>query len=1506
MGFSDYDDDVEYEDDDDYYEYEDDDYIDLDDEDDDDDESTFGKSGASGNIRSNIKPFGSPPSGASSRPTSPFSSGSSSTGSSRFGSTYTSGSRQDPRDKGSDDKSSSTSSFRPGGSSAFGGSSSSAGNRPTSPFNRTSSTGGSSTGGSSSSSTGSRPSSPFTRGSDSDSSSSSSTSRLPGSKPFGSSGDSSSSSSRPSSPFSRGGSSTTSSSSSSSTSGSSTSGSSTSASRPSSPFSRSGSDNKDDDKSSSGSRLGGFGRSNKDDSKDDKSGGSRLGGLFNRGAGKDDQSRSSTSSDKSGGSRLGGMFNRGSKDDSGASSRGASGSSASSSPFGSRSSTPTSSTSSSAAATTTSGARPSPFGRNRGNETSTTSTRTRQQSDGGGGGVFGRLFGRGDSQSRPQRPQRGSRVPQTTESEGLTLDNWLDILGVGLVFGSFVLFFTALSNEQAAISGILEFISDMFAWGALAVPVIMFLIGMWLIIRHFGDQAPTIDPIRISGAILGFITLLIFFQWIDSFSYQTIPGLDSQQSLQILSARLEQAWNTDHTGGGFIGAGLYYQLVVNVGEIGAFFLVAFAFIISGMLATRLTASEMLAFFVSLWRSMRDYTRNQAVQQRAKKLQREQQRALEAQKPNITVSDLAQPVLDAGATAGALPSGEEGGNFGSDIRFNLGGRTQAGENVPIGQPNRGNAPPPSGGLFSRFRRNQPTAPNSSNGNTSTNGDVAGSVAGAVAGGLAAGLFSGRSDEDGNDSATIGPMAVPQATPQSTTQQPLPGLQSNPAQATMQPAAGLSQFSAPQTGLPQTSSQPMATPATTNPFSTPPSNGGASQLPENPFASLSNGGTQATMPPANPTAQTGMPEPQKPASRADRLNEIRMGPNSLSPVIPTQGDVDDAVPQGYNTYGRPSDIPTHRTEKLPFQGMQSGQPSQTTPPSRLPSAQTSANEAMNPHQQRLSVQPNRPMSSPVRNQSRPKVDWRLPDYRTLLSSGSEQEFDRELLLRQARIIEDTLESFGAPGRVVEVNTGPVITQFGVEPDYISSRGGKRQRVKVGAIAALDRDLQLALGARSIRVEAPVPGKGYVGVEVPNEESSLVSLRDVMESDNFQKSVKNKPLTIALGQSVSGAPVSADLSGMPHLLIAGATGSGKSVCVNSIIASLLAFNQPDTVKFIMVDPKRVELTGYNGIPHLVAPVVTDVERIIGVLKWVTREMDDRYKQFSDSGSRNITDYNKHRDPATTEKMPYIIVIIDELADLMMIAPDETERTITRIAALARATGIHLVIATQRPSVDVVTGLIKANFPARIAFAVSDGTNSRVILDQPGAERLLGRGDMLYMSGNSPAPVRMQGVFVSDMEIDNIVRYWKMQALEHPDSVQNITNLGISAKPDVPTHDVRPRGDRVRQQAFWDAANADSDDDEDETYSMPYRDATIGFNLPDNFGDDVDLDENAITGDTDEDDELYEQAVELVRRLNKASVSLLQRRLRIGYTRSARLIDVMEARGVIGPAKEGSSKPR
>ena len=512
-------------------------------------------------------------------------------------------------------------------------------------------------------------------------------------------------------------------------------------------------------------------------------------------------------------------------------------------------------------------------------------------------------------------------------------------------------------------------------------------------------------------------------------------------------------------------------------------------------------------------------------------------------------------------------------------------------------------------------------------------------------------------------------------------------------------------------------------------------------------------------------------------------------------------------------------------------------------------------------------------------RKRTEWREPDPGTLLATGMDQELDHALLLQRAKTIEETLDAFGAPGRVVEVRTGPVITQFGVEPDYLTVRGGKKVRVKVGTIAQLDKDLQLALGAKSIRIEAPVPGKGYVGIEVPNEQASIVRLRDVMESDQFKR-IKSS-LGIALGQGVDGTPVAADLSSMPHLLIAGTTGSGKSVCVNSIIASLLLENTPDLLKFIMVDPKRVELTAYNGIPHLVAPVVVELERIVGVLKWVTREMDERYRRFSAAGARNIDDFNKHL-PSNEQWMPYIIVIIDELADLMMLAPEETERVITRLAALARATGIHLVIATQRPSVDVVTGLIKANFPTRIAFAVAGSVDSRVILDQPGAERLLGRGDMLYMSSDSPAPQRLQGVFVSDTEISNITRFWRQQMDDSDRAAAGRLNLSQFALDEMSKEASRGSSGglgtgQVRQQAFWDRESGPA--------------SFVSSREPDD--DDV----------GDGEDEMYDEAVRLGRTLKKASVSLLQRRLRIGYTRAARLIDLMEENGVVGPAQSGST---
>ena len=481
----------------------------------------------------------------------------------------------------------------------------------------------------------------------------------------------------------------------------------------------------------------------------------------------------------------------------------------------------------------------------------------------------------------------------------------------------------------------------------------------------------------------------------------------------------------------------------------------------------------------------------------------------------------------------------------------------------------------------------------------------------------------------------------------------------------------------------------------------------------------------------------------------------------------------------------------------------------------------------------------------------IQWQLPDVKDILVSGTAPAMNEEFIEQRSRLIAETLASFGAPVQVVEINRGPTITQFGVEPLFVETRTG-RTKVRVNKIASLADDLALALAAPRIRIQAPVPGHSYVGIEVPNDEMTLVALRDILESDSFQRN-KN-PLRFALGRDVTGHPITTTLENMPHLLIAGTTGSGKSVCVNSILTSFLLYNTPDELRLILVDPKRVELTGYNGVPHLLSPVVVEIDRVIGALQWMTREMDKRYHQFAQVGSRNITDYNARMKLQGGKKLPFLVVVIDELADLMMIAPGETEQTITRLAQLARATGIHMILATQRPSVDVVTGLIKANFPARIAFAVASNTDSRVILDQPGAERLLGRGDMLFQAPDAPAAVRLQGVFVSDQEIQNLVEFWRKEVgAANPYAAPG-------APVDLPKSDVP-----LKQTAmFEDMAPADSNSDP-----------------------------------------LLPEAIDLVRREGRASVSMLQRRMRIGYTRAARIVDMMEDKGIVGPP-EGTSQLR
>lgn len=429
--------------------------------------------------------------------------------------------------------------------------------------------------------------------------------------------------------------------------------------------------------------------------------------------------------------------------------------------------------------------------------------------------------------------------------------------------------------------------------------------------------------------------------------------------------------------------------------------------------------------------------------------------------------------------------------------------------------------------------------------------------------------------------------------------------------------------------------------------------------------------------------------------------------------------------------------------------------------------------------------------------------------------------------ARKLETTLESFGVRAKVVEVVRGPAVTRYELQPDV---------GVKVSRIVGLTDDIALALAAKDIRMEAPIPGKAAVGIEVPNNEVAMVTMREVMETSIFQES--EAKLSIAFGRDIAGQTIVGNLAKMPHLLVAGATGSGKSVCINGIITSILYKAKPDEVKFLMVDPKMVELNIYNGIPHLLAPVVTDPKRASLALKKIVVEMEKRYELFSKSGTRNMEGYNNLMKDNPAAVLPYIVVIVDELADLMMVAAGDVEDAIARLAQMARAAGIHLIIATQRPSVDVITGVIKANIPSRIAFGVSSQIDSRTILDMGGAEKLLGRGDMLFMPVGSSKPTRVQGAFMSDEEVEAIVAYCRGQG-----DAQYVEDL------------------------------------------VPEIDDTVN-----------NMDEQL--------DELYDQAVQIVVEGKQASVSLLQRRMRVGYTRAARLIDSLEAHGIVGPYE--GSKPR
>ncbi|MBA7620794.1 hypothetical protein ES703_28149 [subsurface metagenome] len=442
------------------------------------------------------------------------------------------------------------------------------------------------------------------------------------------------------------------------------------------------------------------------------------------------------------------------------------------------------------------------------------------------------------------------------------------------------------------------------------------------------------------------------------------------------------------------------------------------------------------------------------------------------------------------------------------------------------------------------------------------------------------------------------------------------------------------------------------------------------------------------------------------------------------------------------------------------------------------------------------------------------YTLPDLSLLVKPKTEEV--KEDLKAKGALLEETLSEFGISATVIGALQGPVITRFEVQP----AKG-----VTVSSITSRSNDIALKLAAPSIRIEAPIPGKAALGIEVPNRKPSFVHLSEILSTGEFHESLST--LTLALGKNIAGRPVIADLAAMPHLLIAGTTGSGKSVCINCIINSILFQATPDEVKFLLIDPKRVELKAYNDSPYLLTPVITDPKKATFALKWAVGEVEERFKLFSEAGARDIESYNAK---TSVEKIPYIIVIIDELADLMLVAPVDCEHTITRLAQMARAVGIHVVLATQRPSVDVITGLIKANFPVRIAFQVAARVDSRIVLDMSGAEKLLGRGDMLFSDPSKAKPIRIQGSLITDPEIERMAEFTRSQA--KPVYVEDIFERRAPSLPSTP-----------------------------------------------------------------EEDELYQDAVRVVIQARRASVSMLQRRLKVGYARAARLIDMMEEEGIVGP---------
>jgi S-DNA-T family DNA segregation ATPase FtsK/SpoIIIE len=1080
------------------------------------------------------------------------------------------------------------------------------------------------------------------------------------------------------------------------------------------------------------------------------------------------------------------------------------------------------------------------------------------------------------------------------------LDTKLDIVGIGLIIVALITMLSFLSKEPGTlIRSWLRFIFQFFGWGGYAVPIPLAAVGVWLIWRHFGDQLPPVDPIRIVGVVvlsLGLLTLLqasaAAFQPIGPVYInpaQADPWADAKACPPRPQALLDQGWIVQNAhwgsydiarcghGGGYIGALIQVTLTELIGALPVFVLAIVALAGGGMMIARLTLKEALQLGAKGYERLRDRRSATAKPTAYKRTEKGEmvpvQKEGEADKEDKDVKakepDDKEPEPEKKeAKPAPVPSGRPSIVTGRGPAGTMPKPAAAPKAAATTTAGTATAAPPKPGEKAEAKA-APSAPPQPGGG---------------AGQLTVPPRPGEKKEQ----APARPGApTPSGPPKPPAARPVGVPGARPPGAGGPPTGDVGRPEKADEGEADKAEKPGEKKAGSPPVPRP----GAPPAGKQPSSRPGTGRMFGPSPPASIGGARPAPKPARPPAPAPKEDK---GPlfddltGSSLDELQDAIDLEDEPPTDQMIKELVEDGKSASTseEKEPEKKAGGEEPAQVNkePAAKQAEAKTPGRKADHPvsspssdktdgGKQSAAPAPAKgtakptPVKLPKADSKAPadeKPAWTLPSVDAMLELSVEKSMSDKELRRRAEIIEQTLSSFGAPGRVVEVNHGPVITQFGVEPDYIDGRAGKKIKVKVGKISALSDDMALALAAPTIRVEAPVPGKGYVGIEVPNAEPSIVGLRDVMDTPEFRK--LKSPLRLALGQDVSGHPIVADLTSMPHLLIAGTTGSGKSVCVNGIICTMLMARRPDELKMIMIDPKRVELTNYNGIPHLMAPVVTELERIVGVLKWVQREMDDRYRRFAMAGARNITDYNSRveRELVEGDKLSYIMVIVDELADLMMLAPDETERVVTRLAQMARATGIHIIISTQRPSVDVVTGLIKANFPARIAFAVATGVDSRVILDMPGAEKLLGRGDMLFQAPDAPMPVRLQGVFVSDKEIQRIVDHWREQAAKMPTTEK--TNFSLTRSGTSPlgtgTSSVNLSSPSVQKSLF-----------------------------PDNDGNGV--------------DDLFDEAVALVRQMEKASISLLQRHLRIGYTRAARLIDIMEEQGVIGP-HEGGSKPR